>query len=297
MVEERSAAPAPPLAGLVSGYAGSRYRGLAPGTHRGLPTHHLGLVVSLGPPIRLAGMPDRTQPPGAFPALVHGLQTGPALIAHEGSSYTVTVDLTPAGARTLLGVPAAALASAVVSLDTLLGRRAPELAERMAAAPDWRTRFAVLDEVLTHLAGQSGRSGQSGGADPATAHAWRRIVDTGGTVRVGELAAETGASRQHLTKRFTRELGLTPKQAARVVRFARSRWLLQRLERGRRHHRPYAGADTLAAVAARCGFSDQAHLAREWRDLAGCPPSAWLATEELPFVQDPATGPVAAFTA
>jgi len=41
----------------------------------------------------------------------------------------------------------------------------------------------------------------------------------------------------------------------------------------------------LAEVAARAGFYDQAHLHREWRELAGCTPSRWL-SEELPSVHD-----------
>jgi AraC-like DNA-binding protein len=34
---------------------------------------------------------------------------------------------------------------------------------------------------------------------------------------------------------------------------------------------------SIADVAADCGYADQAHLAREFRDLAGCPPSAYAA--------------------
>jgi AraC-like DNA-binding protein len=36
----------------------------------------------------------------------------------------------------------------------------------------------------------------------------------------------------------------------------------------------------LADVAAECGFYDQAHLTREWHDLAGCTPTTWLAEEQ-----------------
>jgi AraC-like DNA-binding protein len=43
---------------------------------------------------------------------------------------------------------------------------------------------------------------------------------------------------------------------------------------------------TIAEVAAATGYADQAHMAREWRTMAGCSPSAWLGTEELPFIQD-----------
>lgn len=88
-----------------------------------------------------------------------------------------------------------------------------------------------------------------------------------------------GWSRRHLTERFTREFGLSPKDAARVVRFHRSRLLVARSNRPR-----------LADVAAACGYYDQAHLAREWNDLAGCSPSAWLAAEEFPSVQDTGSG-------
>ena len=38
-------------------------------------------------------------------------------------------------------------------------------------------------------------------------------------------------------------------------------------------------AATFATLAAECGYYDQAHLAREFRALAGCPPSQWLAEE------------------
>ena len=53
---------------------------------------------------------------------------------------------------------------------------------------------------------------------------------------------------------------------------------------------PRAGgrAGKLATVAAECGYADQSHLTRDWRQFAGTTPSAWIAGE-LPFVQDTGT--------
>jgi AraC-like DNA-binding protein len=273
VADAATSAPAAQLLGLVSGYSGIRYEGFPPGTHLGLPSRHLTVALSLDGPLRVAGQ--------RFAALAAGLHTRPTVIAHKGSQHVVSVELTPAGARSLLGFPAAELAHTVVELDQLLGREARELAERMATTPDWPGRFAVLDAALIQLAARRSTP------DVSTSGAWHCIVESGGTVRIGDLADEAGYSRRHLTKRFSGEYGLTPEEASRVVRFERSWLLLRRLERSRR---VLPGDDclSLAEVAASCGYYDQAHLAREWNQLAGCPPSAWLAAEELPFVQDSA---------
>ena len=89
-----------------------------------------------------------------------------------------------------------------------------------------------------------------------------------------ELAARVGWGRRHLADRFGEEFGLSPKLAARVVRFDRARRMLQS-----------PGRPTLAEVAATCGYYDQPHLNRDFVDLAGCPPSRWMA-DELRSVQD-----------
>lgn len=273
------AAPAPRLAPLVRTYIGYRYEGFEPGTHLGLPSHDLTVVISLGAPLRLSAMPDPAQAPAEFTACASGLHTRPAVIAHDGVQYGVQLELTPAGARSLLGLPAGELGPTVVHLGELLGPGTYEIAERMAVPPSWSERFGVLDDVL------SCRTDRAAACAGYLAHAWQRIVGSGGTARVGDVAADLGWSRRHLGARFAREYGLTLKEAARVVRFESSKRLLQRPNR-----------PTLAEVAAACGYYDQAHLARDWNALAGCPPSVWLAAEELPFVQDAPDEPAAVLT-
>jgi transcriptional regulator GlxA family with amidase domain len=178
--------------------------------------------------------------------------------------------LTPLGARVLLGLPAAELASIDVDARDVLGRFETEMRERVARAGSWAERFAVLDRMLLSRAG-SGRELQR-----EVAGAWGMLT-AGRQTSIGALARATGWSRRHLGERFRAELGLSPKAAARLVRFDRARRLLQR--------RAVAGEQlALADLAVACGYYDQAHLARDFRDLAGCAPSRWLA-EELPNVQ------------
>ena len=99
---------------------------------------------------------------------------------------------------------------------------------------------------------------------PAVELAWRRLRDSHGGAGVAELAGELGCSRRHLSKRFGAELGLPPKALARVLRFERAVALLR------------AGGE-LADVAFTCGYYDQPHFNRDFRELAGTTPSDFLA--------------------
>lgn len=277
VVESVGARPSPALARLVGRYVGYRIDGFPPGTHLGLPSASLTIVISLGAPTDIRTWHDGYTGTASFPALVGGLHTKPAEIVHDGRQHGVQLALTPAGARALLGMPAGELGATVVALDEVFPATA-ELTGRMAAAPGWRGRFAVLEDVLVGALGR----GSALPEGPLT-HAWNRIVGSGGRARVDDVAREVGWSRRHLGQRFRREYGLSPKDAVRVSRFDSSRRLVERPDR-----------PTLAEVAAISGYADQSHLAREWNDLAGRPPSAWIADEEFPFVQDEAGEPVAA---
>ena len=265
--------PAGPLRPYVAHYTGYRQRGVPPARHRGLPSPFLTLIVTLDEPLVMLAHPDPRQPPGDFGALLGGLHSAPALIAHDGAQSGIQVALRPLGAWALLGLPAGELAETDVPADAVLGVACTELRARAVAAAGWPERFAILDEILLRLMTHV-RPGP--GVAPEVGWAWRELLASGGTLRITDLAAGTGWSGRHLTSRFRTEIGLTPKAAARVIRFDRARHLLTR-------QAATAAADggyRLADLAVACGYFDQAHLAREFRSLAGCPPSQWL-TEEV----------------
>jgi AraC-like DNA-binding protein len=260
--------PAEPLRRYVAWYTGYRQRGMRPARHRGLPSPYLTLIFTLDEPLTMMAHPDPGQPPGQFGTLLGGLHCTPALIVHEGAQSGIQVALRPFGARALFGLPAGELADIDVPAEAVLGGVCAELRDRLRAAACWPERFAILDEVLLRL------MRVAPDVAPEVGWAWRELLRAGGLVRVSALAAETGWSGRHLTSRFRAEIGLTPKAAARVIRFDRARHLLAR-QLVTAPGAPYRLAD----LAVTCGYFDQAHLAREFRALAGCPPSQWLAEE------------------
>ncbi|SFF27106.1 transcriptional regulator, AraC family [Actinacidiphila alni] len=256
--------PASALRGLVAWYSGYRQRGVPVTRHRGLPSPYLTLILTLDEPITVAAHPDPADPPGDYAALVGGLHTTPALITVPGRQSGVQIALDPLGARTLLGLPAGALAGADLAAEDVLGPTVAEAHDLLRAAPDWPGRFAVLDAWLL------GRARSDVRLAPEVRHAWHLLAATGGSIGVAALAAGTGWSERRLRDRFAAEVGLSPKAAARVIRFDRTR-------RGLAARPGTEGG--LARLAADRGYFDQAHMDREFRAMAGCPPTAWLAEE------------------
>lgn len=269
--------PAPHLRRYLGWYHGYRIVG-PPGRHRGLPSPFLTLIITLDAPLVLAAHPDPKQSPGSFDTLIGGLHARPATVVHAGVQAGVQVALNPLGARELLGLPAAELAHLDAALDDVAGPWARSLHEQLTAAATWAARFDLLDEAFTARLAAVERLRRPVPA-PELRRAWQALVHEDQEVSVGGLAADLGWSPRRLLGRFRDELGVTPSQAARIARFDRARRRL--------FERACAGEPLqLAELAAGCGYYDQAHLAREFREFAGCAPSR-LVAEELRFVQAP----------
>jgi AraC-like DNA-binding protein len=262
--------PAPPLCQFVESAVGYHYAGFEAGVHRGLPSRHLTVIVSFDRPLDMT-LPDDQQTPLSLDALAGGLHAAPVTIHHDGVQHGVQLQLTPLGARALLGLPASELAHQVVPLEAVLGA-APELGDRLATAGSWAERFAALDAVLARAVA---RNAPPRPPRPEVTFVFDRLATAAGGLGIESLAHEVGWSRRHLAEQFRREYGLTPKLLARVLRFERARSMLTSPLR-----------PALADVAAVCGYADQAHMTHDWVTFAGSSPLSWLAEEQLPFVQD-----------
>lgn len=261
-------APAAPLLPYVSAYTGYRQEAAPASVHQGVASAHLTFLLCLDGRVEVLANADPHKPPGSFTAAVGGLHDTPARIAQGDPQTGVQLRLSWRGARALLGLPAGALAGDTVDLHALLGRRTDTILDRLASAAGWPERFALLDAELAALLSRG--PGERGIA-AEVGYAWDRLAETGGNLRIEELAREVGWSRRHLAEKFRAETGLAPKAAARLIRFERA------CDRLRGPGRP-----PLARVAAECGYVDQAHLSRDFRDLAGIPATVWLAERTPP---------------
>lgn len=249
--------PGPGLDDVVIRYCGYEERFAAPVRRREVPHGGVVLIISFGEPIDVGFLTGRFEL-GHHRSFVAGLSDVAAATQHAGRQAGIQVDLTPLGAHRLFGLPMSELANEAVPLDALLGRDAGRLEDRLASAPDWSSRFALLDQVL-------GATVAEGPApDREVRRAWQQLVATDGMAPVSALAADVGWSRRHLSDRFHRQVGLPPKTLGRVLRFQRAVQLLVD---------PQMDDEAIAMVAARCGYADHSHLIRDFRDLGGLTPT------------------------
>lgn len=258
--------PVPPaMRQVVRGATGYRVTGFQPGVHLGMPTSCVTLIFDFGEGL-LVGEP------GAFQVTTHGIVRRGALLAglhshatrvhHDGSQHGIELNLDPLAAQRLFGLPVASLAQGCHTLDDVWPR-AGCLRERLGATDDWTLRAGILFSVL-----QAGLRSDPDPVPPEVAQAWRQIIASRGQVRVEAVSREVGWSSRRLQQQFHTHLGVTPKEASRIVRFDNARQLV-------------TTNTPLADVAFTAGFTDQPHLARDWRAITGTSITSWLRDDQM----------------
>jgi AraC-like DNA-binding protein len=215
------------------------------------------------------GRYHRVLPDGCVDVIVHvergsvelvGTMTR-ALELPEAPAELVAVRFKPGTAAALTRCALIELTDRQPDLVDVVGRAAGggALLDRVSQAALPRDRVAILvDWLRLHLTGAPR-------PDPMIAHAITQLVAPTAP-RVDQVADQLGVTRQHLARRFRREVGITPKQLARIARMQRAAAALAR------------GTPDLARLAAELGYFDQSHLSYDLRELVGVTPAA-LAVE------------------
>lgn len=243
--------PHPALSAHVDCMWTARVLSVAPGrahTHRVLPDNCVDILWQ----------------DGGRPAFAVGMMSTAIQVASAGPVGTVAVRFKPGAAGTFLAMPLHALTDQRADIDLLWGRSD---ADRLADAL-WtrelsdRERIALIEtQLLRRLRDVDPMAG--GGALIPRALA---VLDaSAGGVRIDDLAAHLGVSRQHLAAQFRARVGLSPKLYARICRFRRATAALKA-----------SPAPDWARLALECGYFDQSHLIHDFQEFAGSAPERFL---------------------
>ncbi|MDH6538448.1 helix-turn-helix transcriptional regulator [Streptomyces sp. SPB4] len=239
------------LRGIIRNYSSYAY-GCSPRSRILMPNTVATLNFAFGEAVHTRDMADRT-----VTRLVSSqtdLPTATALLArHDGNVSGVAVRFSPIGAYRLFGVPMRHWGALDLDPVQLFPPSLRSLPERLReAAPQERPR--LLDRMLPALL-------QSGPAvAPEVLRAWRELHRTQGRRKTAQLAADTQWSVRHLQRRFQEQVGRSPAEIARILRFTHALRL-----RGT--------GMALGKVAQLAGYHDQAHLHLVFRKATGLTPT------------------------
>jgi AraC-like DNA-binding protein len=247
-------APDARLEGLLTSYCGYGSRVPAPAMRRHLPGHVVPLIFMFEPGFVVVPDPC-AEPLRVGRAFVAGINDRYATTSSSGVEGGLQVDMTPLGARVLLGLPMHHLTGAALEADEVLGPEARHLAEQLHSPSTWEERFDAVDRFMLR------RAVRATFPDEGLVWAYQRIVRSGGSQPIAALAERLQWSPRRLVAEFRDGVGLAPKSVARITRFNRAVELAQRDA-----HRSWAD------IAAETGYYDQPHLVREFVAMSGSTP-------------------------
>ncbi len=247
-----------PLAPYVRDMMGYCERIAGPAIRRELPGPQVVLIFEFGPPIAVyaSGSTDRARSGRFFTGFVAGLDERFTLTEHAGRQAGLQVNLTPRGARQFLNIPLSRIRGRTVEFSDLLPE-ARTFSEQLAEAPDWATRFDLVEGLLLR------RISDVKLEFSGVAWALEQIHSSETMPETRRLAHALGYSQKRLIGLFHDRVGLPPRAYGALLRF--DRWT--------RRLRTAASPDW-AGLAQDCGYYDQSHMVREVRRFSGLSPVA-----------------------
>ncbi len=221
-----------------------------------LPTGQMHMVFRLGgPALRVFARADDAHGSTIATPVLGGARTGFYVKEVGGPVVSVGVQLLPGAAHALFGVSAAELAERHTPLPELWGAHAESLLQQLAQEGDPRRQLVLLDAFL------AARLPATPVLHPRVAHALAACAQG---ARVDDMVTQSGYSHRGFIALFRHATGMSPKRYLRLLRF-------QEVLRAMRDY----PATSLSALAHGAGYSDQAHMTREFTECAGITPSRY----------------------
>ena len=188
--------------------------------------------------------------------IVTGQLTRPLLLRPTGRVGMVAARFRADGLFPILGAPMHELVDRRVPLEAICSD-VSTLQARIAEAASDRERVGHLATFL------KGKLSVRGGLDAVVQRNVNAILSSGGQISPDELARRVGLTARQLERRFQVSVGVSPKLLCRIVRFRAIFDCVQ-------------SSTTWSNIALDCGFFDQAHLIRDFKQFAGQSPTAFL---------------------
>ena len=190
---------------------------------------------------------------------ISGIQREYIVIEATPNSTMMGIHFKPGGAHPFFKFPITEIQDKVIELDEIWGRSIDFIWEQLMMASTPQQKFCILEQhFLKQLDGIEGQNS-------IIIHALKLLQDTANELPVRSIAEEVGISHKHLIRTFDKIVGIKPKLLSRIYKFQKAIHLIGNKKRLR-----------WTSLAYECGYYDQAHFIKEFKNFSGINPSSYL---------------------
>lgn len=187
---------------------------------------------------------------------ISGQVNFPAHIKSDGNLEMVVVVFYPHTIGMFIDTPPSAIFNQEISGYDIGNRMLNETAAKIFDSPEANTAIEILENWLLEKIKPTLNSRRMSSSI--------NLLMRYPAISISSLAENACLSRKQYERIFREQVGMNPKEYARVVRFQRSLWLLQ------------CGSNNFAGISADCGYADQSHFIREFKVMSGHTPKSLL---------------------
>ncbi len=227
-----------------------------------LPNGYSELIFNLADPI--SRIENSCEVKSRYKSYVVGQSRKAVHIQPQGRIDLFGVSFRTAGAYPFFKQPLIGLTDKIVDLGSLWGKLAPNLEEKIGNVSSTHMRIEVITKALLYILSTSKLQ-----IDSSVFPAVQAIILSGGQGKIGHIADTLSISRRLLEKKFSRFVGISPKSLARITRFQS---IFDSVNIAK-------GCDWASAVF-KCGYFDQAHFIKDFKEFCGQTPTLYVETEQ-----------------
>lgn len=195
-------------------------------------------------------------------AWVSGVRTRPITIPSGDGSRMLVVAFKKGKAFPFYPFPMSELTDSVADANLVFGRKFHRLREQLLAADSTDRLFELVEGFLLRQAGDAICEDIS---TKCIDYALSSIIHKPTLRRLQRLSEEIGYSQKHFIDLFRRQVGVSPKQYLKIMRFQRA---ISAIENN--------ASIRWSQVALESGYYDQAHFIHDFKHFSGFTPNEYL---------------------
>ncbi len=195
-----------------------------------------------------------------------GLQSGcKVIVSFKGVYYTFLIQFKANGFGKLFRLPAAEFVNKLYHLNEVFGNEAGRLNEALQNADGIQQMADLTDAFLLRFLVRQKRSENFHDGITFVAN---ELFSNSRLLSIEQYAAKAAMSVRNFGRRFTEQTGVSPKFYCRLLRFNNA--ITEKLKHPQQNW---------TSVAYECGYYDQMHLIKDFKEFANASPSDFFGNE------------------